>query len=95
MPASHVNEFSLFEEVRPRRVVAAAAAAIGAGSMLPASAAPPPTTVTVTGAYRNQSDANSKAFATCQQQGYNADRVDNTVTNADGTVTVTVYCYTV
>jgi hypothetical protein len=74
-------------------VIAAVAAAIGAGSMLPANAAPPPTTINATGP--TQADAISMAFANCQQQGYNADRVDSTRTNPDGTVTVALYCYNV
>jgi hypothetical protein len=70
-------------------VMAGAAALVGA-TMLPASA---DTTVSATGA--DASDAASKAFALCQQQGYNADTIVDQRTNPDGTVTLTMHCYNV
>jgi hypothetical protein len=85
-------------------VIAAVAAAIGAGSMLPANAdiggtgkpPPPPTTVTKTGL--SETAATADAWAECQQAGYTERRLDtrpdNPRTNPDGTVTVTLYCYT-
>jgi hypothetical protein len=77
-------------------VVAVAAAAIGAGTMLPAHAVEVFTPgKSVPGTGPTQADALSRAYASCQQMGYNADRVDNTFNNDDGSVTVILYCYTV
>ncbi|HEY6796411.1 MAG TPA: hypothetical protein VI248_17175 [Kineosporiaceae bacterium] len=75
-------------------VLAAATVTIGAIGLPFANAAPAnPSTVSATG--RTQSDAAAAAYKICESQGYNADRVQSSVTNADGSVTVTMLCYSV
>lgn len=74
----------------------AGAAAVGGGVLSSANAAEgpaEPTTITATAA--TVDDAVSAAWAQCSSRGYNADRILGTATNADGSVTVTMECYTI
>jgi hypothetical protein len=79
-----------FKRVALGGVVLAATTAVIGTSMLAAHA---DTTVSATGA--NAAEASSAAYAICQAQGYNANTILSTVTNSDGSVTVTMNCYTV
>jgi hypothetical protein len=86
--------FHLSKRTALAGVLAAATVVIGAVCLPFANAAPAsPTTVSATRA--TQSDATAAAYQICESQGYNADRVQSAVTNSDGSVTVTMLCYTV